>query len=331
MPSELAHILAGMIRPEAPRFGTRPALAAGIVATALLGSHPAAAQAIPAIHEPTAAFAQAPDCGKQGGALRLASVHPLLPAAPTSKSSAILGGRPSALDLIRATQETGGESLPATHFASSIAASVESLEPAAGGMRFEPAGCTETLALAAGPLARARPDYSPDDFLASRRLAIGRTTFDASWQRVRHEQVSSKRLHGLVGTTPADDPFDTLGTINAWVNRAIVFTDDRELFGRADYWAGAKKTLKLGRGDCEDIALTKMQLLAAAGIPREDMVLTIARDLVRNADHAVLIVRLDGRYFMLDNSTDEILDASLGHDYRPVLSFGHDTTWLHGY
>lgn len=320
-----------MIWPQTSRFGSRPALVAGIVATAVFVSNPAAAQVIPALHEATAAYAHVPDCGRQGGALRLASVHPLIPAAPASKSSAILGGQPSALDLIRAAQETGGQSLQATHFASSIAAGVESLEPAAGGMRFERAGCSESLVLAPRPPARARPDYSPDDFLASRRLAIGRTTFDASWQRVSREQVSSKRLHRLVGTTSADDPFETLGTINAWVNRTIVFTDDRELFGQADYWAGANKTLKLGRGDCEDIALTKMQLLAAAGIPREDMVLTIARDLVRNADHAVLIVRLDGRYFMLDNSTDEILDAMQSHDYRPVLSFGHDTAWLHGY
>jgi predicted transglutaminase-like cysteine proteinase len=61
------------------------------------------------------------------------------------------------------------------------------------------------------------------------------------------------------------------------------------------------------------------------------MVLTIARDLARNADHAVLVVRLDGRYYMLDNATDQVLDASASHDYRPVLSFSDSQTWLHGY
>jgi predicted transglutaminase-like cysteine proteinase len=123
----------------------------------------------------------------------------------------------------------------------------------------------------------------------------------------------------------------TLRTVNSWVNQAIAFTDDEELFSRADFWAGAEATLRLRRGDCEDIALTKMQLLAAAGIDREDMILTIARDLVRNADHAVLIVRHDGRYYMLDNASDELFDASSAHDYRPILSFGNSQTWLHGY
>jgi predicted transglutaminase-like cysteine proteinase len=119
--------------------------------------------------------------------------------------------------------------------------------------------------------------------------------------------------------------------VNQWVNRSIEYVEDRDLFARNDYWAGASRTMKLGRGDCEDIALTKMQLLAAAGVNRDDMILTIARDLVRGADHAVLIVKLDGRFVMLDNATDAIIDATVANDYRPILSYGQHQTWLHGY
>ncbi|MGD9664772.1 MAG: transglutaminase-like cysteine peptidase, partial [Novosphingobium sp.] len=90
-------------------------------------------------------------------------------------------------------------------------------------------------------------------------------------------------------------------------------------------------TLKMRKGDCEDIAIAKMQLLAAAGVPRNDMVLTIARDLVRRADHAVLIVKHEGRWLMLDNATDKVLDARYSYDYRPVLSFSENKSWLHGY
>jgi hypothetical protein len=61
------------------------------------------------------------------------------------------------------------------------------------------------------------------------------------------------------------------------------------------------------------------------------MYLTLARDLVRNADHAMLIVKADGRYWLLDNSTDRLLDASESHDYRPIMSFGTSQKWLHGY
>ena len=51
------------------------------------------------------------------------------------------------------------------------------------------------------------------------------------------------------------------------------------------------------------------------------MFLVIARDLARNADHAVLVVRQDGRHWLLDNATDRLLDASGSFDYRPIMSF----------
>ena len=79
--------------------------------------------------------------------------------------------------------------------------------------------------------------------------------------------------------------------------------------------------MALARGDCEDIALTKMQLLAAMGVSRDDMFLTIARDTIRRADHALLIVRIDGRFVVLDNTTDTVLDGAYAHDYLPVLRF----------
>ena len=237
---------------------------------------------------------------------------------PYSKSSAILGGQPSALEQISLAQEAGvasGVSLVA-------AEPVQALAPAVGGLRVPSIVCLSTASFQPGVV------MGSDDFLASRRLEVGHTAFDRDWRRVRGDRISANKFHKLVGDTSG---FAAIGQVNSWVNQAIAYTEDRELFSRADFWAGAATTLRLRRGDCEDIALTKMQLLAAAGIPREDMILTIARDLVRNADHAVLIVRHDGHYYMLDNASDEVFDATGSHDYRPILSFGSSQTWLHGY
>jgi predicted transglutaminase-like cysteine proteinase len=52
---------------------------------------------------------------------------------------------------------------------------------------------------------------------------------------------------------------------------------------------------------------------------------------VRNADHALLIVRVGDEFVALDNTTDKLLDAALAHDYTPVLSFGSTAKWVHGY
>ena len=60
------------------------------------------------------------------------------------------------------------------------------------------------------------------------------------------------------------------------------------------------------------------------------MILTIARDLVRQADHAVLVVRTPAGYRLLDNASDTVVDAAPRQDYRAIVSFGAKDTWLHG-
>jgi len=250
---------------------------------------------------------------------------PLQDVAVSSKSAAILGGQPSALEQIRIAQSTS-EVTPGfavTSIDGPEATFIQSLAPAMGGTRSQASGCSLFVPPAAA-------EYGANDFLASKRLAVSRTSFDRDWQRVSRDHISARRYRKLIGNASSDH-LSTLASVNSWVNQTIAFTEDRDLFSRSDFWAGAATTLRLRRGDCEDIALTKMGLLAAAGIPREDMILTIARDLVRNADHAVLVVRVEGRYYMLDNASDEVFDASGSHDYRPILSFGNDQAWLHGY
>lgn len=267
-------------------------------------------------------------CGTEANPTYLAAATPLEPAAQSAKSIAILGGQASALDQIRLAQEGAVTSDPLTDLA--MAAPELPLVPGVGGVRLETKRCEQAFVQPAVAVSGLAAVSSGDEYLGSKRLKIGRTQFDGDWERVSSERISAGRFNGLVGPV-AGDGLENLRQVNSWVNHRIAYVEDNELFARADYWAGAKRTLKLGRGDCEDIALTKMQLLAAAGVPREDMILTIARDLVRNADHAVLIVRYEGRHYLLDNASDEVFDAAASYDYRPVLSFGDSQTWLHGY
>ncbi len=262
--------------------------------------------------------------------------QPLSPAsAPIAltKSTALLGGAPSALDLIRA-QQTG--SLQATASAPALLAeatvTLPTLTPGVDRSLARSPMCAGFAASRVSAMpGTMQPQVipGPDDFLASKRIRIARTNFDRDWRRVRSETISPGQFRRYLGAATGLGT-DSLAAVNRWVNHHIAYAEDRDQYGVADFWAGARRTLKAGRGDCEDIALTKMQLLAAVGVPRDDMILTIARDLVRNADHAVLIVRTDAGYRMLDNATDEVLDATPSQDYRAILSFGNQTSWLHG-
>ena len=252
------------------------------------------------------------------------------PATPTmrfvSKSSAVLEGEMSALDRIRA-QQNGTAIAGAQRLADS--GQKRELQPAASPNRLSSGFCS--LVQSPTPQFTRSAAFARNvtgDFLGSRRVQIMTTSFDRDWQRVGYESVS-----GMVPGFFAAEVSPSMATVeavNRWVNREIRYVEDRALFGHSDYWAGARLTMALRRGDCEDIALTKMQILASAGFSRDDMFLTIARDTVRRADHALLVVRMGDKFLVLDNATDVILDGAYSHDYAPVLSFAQTGKWLHG-
>lgn len=254
------------------------------------------------------------------------------PAPASSKASAILGGQMSALERIALEQ---APALPAQLAESKPAALPGAdLVPGAGPMPC--LGAVSNLAavspkfagIAPGPL---RGTLGPDDYLASKRLPISRTSFDKAWDRVSSGGLSKRAAAQLSTTLAGQDSRSLMLAVNSWTNAKVRYVEDRELYGKADYWANAGTTLRRGAGDCEDIAIVKMQLLAALGVARSDMYLVIARDLARNADHAVLVVRREGHFWLLDNATSEVLEANTSFDYRPIMSFSGDHRWLHGY
>ena len=258
---------------------------------------------------------------------------PVAVVAPLDKSSAILGGATSALERLK-LQQAGATFAPAAGMASPTIKlpekfSIPGFDCSPSGGEPDRTAALAKTAILQPPLSASRPRFGPDDFLASKRLGIGKTSFDADWKRVGRKGVSRAYLRRAVAKGSAGT--DLLASVNSYVNQAVRYVEDADNFGRRDYWASAAQTLSSGRGDCEDYAIAKLQLLAAAGVRREDMYLTIARDLVRNADHAVLVVKHDGGWTMLDNNTDKLIDAREANDYRPILSYSATSSWLHGY
>ena len=192
--------------------------------------------------------------------------------APQSKAEALLGGAPSALSRITSAQQAAVQ--PAAFVQTSFACAVTRTSDANQGVvRTFPA----------------QVDGSGDDFLSSTRLAVSRTPFDREWTRVSAVALRAGAMRPLHLSPGHAATLVLLHQVNAWANEHIRYEDDQALYGRPDYWASAPQTLKRRAGDCEDIAILKYQLLAAAGIPRDTMFLTVARDLVRHADHAVLV------------------------------------------
>ena len=219
---------------------------------------------------------------------------------PYSKSYAILGA-PSRLAAIQA-QQSGYAVAPARAY---------SIRPAVvRTQRF---------------VAADRPDV-----FGTVALSVERTPLDRRWRQVGRAPL------GPLAAAFADraselSPLERVGAVNRFVNARVEFENDIRQFGVADRWMAASETLARGRGDCEDFAIAKLQMLRRAGFADRDLYLVVLNDTRRRADHAVLVVRAEGRLLVLDNGTDRIVDSDIMSDYRPILTFSGNRAWTHGY
>lgn len=246
------------------------------------------------------------------------------PALRAEKTAALLGGAPSRLQQILQQQAQSAPVQPALARPAPMAMPCAPAQPAEASFASQPVAQPAPLS---APIIAA---IQPGQFLASQRLRVSRTTFDAQWHRVSAAGLGKGALRGLALPPGQASLEQRLLAVNAWANTHVRFQDDAVLYGRADYWASASETLRRRAGDCEDIAILKLQMLAALGLPRADMFLTVARDLARHADHALLVVRDGNRFWLLDNATNALVDATQANDYAPIFSYSQGGAWLHG-
>ena len=251
-------------------------------------------------------------------------------------SRAILGGAPSALDRIRADQQ--GSAAPAFAPAAPVDAGLDAfpvrhtLEPASRTpIAFAPAPNCGALSIFA-PLAETA-EYDPAAELGTRAIPVKRTRFDDRWDHVRRAAPAGLMQSKLrsANASPGLAEQDLLARVNQWVNREIAYVNDDRNYRQRDFWATAEQTIARGKGDCEDFAILKMQMLRAAGVDADRMKLVLLRDLAANADHAFLLVQTDAGKLVLDNVTDRLYDGSRSNAVRPVLSFSENRRWVHAY
>lgn len=328
-----------MIKRSHLAAGLGSSLFAGLVAAPLSAAVPQLAMTVPSAMPLAAVGISQAACTPYSPQLA-PSAHPLaasLTSARIAKSAAILGGQMSALERMR--MEQSGQAVPVeaapalTPVQSASLTTGQSKACEALGARNagipdtqSPSYAVTSTATPAGRWASARP---AGRFLGTERIRIGRTRFDAEWERVASQKLAAEDLSRTLGQVPGDRTSLML-EVNRWVNSEITYRRDPAMFGRRDYWADARATLRSRAGDCEDYAILKMQLLRAAGVASEDMMLTLARDTLRRSDHAVLLVRNEGEWFMLDMASDRVATAAADYGYRPVMSFTAGERFIHG-
>jgi predicted transglutaminase-like cysteine proteinase len=110
-----------------------------------------------------------------------------------------------------------------------------------------------------------------------------------------------------------------IGWINRAVNLRIKPMSDWDQYGYIDYWASPLQTLSSDSGDCEDYAIVKYVALGELGVAPADLRLVIVQDKMRQTQHAILAVRDENKWLILDNRTMIVLSAEQARQYYPLF------------
>ena len=110
-----------------------------------------------------------------------------------------------------------------------------------------------------------------------------------------------------------------IGEINRAVNLAIRPMSDTAQHGALDVWGAPLQTFASGAGDCEDYAIAKFAALRESGFAEADLRLMVVQEAGSDSKHAVVSVRLDGGWLMLDSRRLAVLDEK-SFQARPLLA-----------
>ena len=154
-----------------------------------------------------------------------------------------------------------------------------------------------------------------------------RTLYDGPCTARRMNRCHLQEWRQLLSEIAAKDPVAQLDAVNSFMNRAPYVTDLVN-YAVPDYWATPLQFMNKD-GDCEDYAIAKFVSLRQLGFRSGQMRIVVLDDLNLGIAHAVLVVYLDGRAFVLDNQIAQVVPADVIKHYRPVYSINEDAWWLH--
>jgi predicted transglutaminase-like cysteine proteinase len=144
--------------------------------------------------------------------------------------------------------------------------------------------------------------------------------------RGEREQCPSQaalQLLGMIDEARGQSGRARLGFVNRAINLAIRPLDKRPDYRGPAPWNGPVATLAKGAGDCMNYAIAKYFALGEVGVPASDRRLVVVGMKKLGQEHAVVAVREDSHWLILDNRSMTIVEAADATQYFPLLVFDH--------
>ena len=120
---------------------------------------------------------------------------------------------------------------------------------------------------------------------------------------------------------------DRVEHANEYLN-AVRYVPATENWGSVSYWETPFEFLARG-GQCQDYAISKYLALQASGVPDTDLRVAVVHDRQSHADHAVLIVTINGQDFVLDNQTTTVDPLQDVTRYRAYYAINDSGWWAY--
>ena len=115
--------------------------------------------------------------------------------------------------------------------------------------------------------------------------------------------VSGQEAETSAGVPAVARLYATPEALSAFLKKEMVFREDREIFGRSDYWQPPEEFLRRRQGDCEDYALLTQAVLERQG--KEALVFSLYGP---GYAHTVCFFREGGRYHIFNQ--DKVIRCS---------------------
>jgi len=135
---------------------------------------------------------------------------------------------------------------------------------------------------------------------------------------------AARRFLKIVEAVKAQTGRNRIAEANRDINAVVRYVTDYAQFGELDRWTTPLQTLASGRGDCEDYAIAKYAVLHRAGFAEQDMRLVLVHDRAVRADHAVLAVRHEGKWLILDNRHSVLNEDGEQRQFTPLFALDQD-------
>lgn len=136
-----------------------------------------------------------------------------------------------------------------------------------------------------------------------------------------------KEWMGFLESLKDKDDMTRLNEVNRVMNKAA-YIIDKANWGVEDYWATPNEFLERF-GDCEDYAIAKYISLKHLGFKVEQLRVAAVKDMNLKVGHAVLIVYLNSKIYLLDNQIKQVVEAGSVYHYSPVYSINENNWWRH--